>query len=75
MIELKLSTIDEIIEGEMAERGHWMVANIKGNYFWPIRKQSYVFKGTKFWIFPYSSVASRVHEVKVASPFSTFTTT
>ena len=75
MIELKLSTIDEIIEGEMAERGHWMVANIKGNYFWPIRKQSYVFKGTKFWIFPltekfYPAVTMRLNGPSYADPQS-----
>lgn len=45
-------TPDEVIVGELAERGDWVVANIETNSFWPITAQNVSFLGEVCWIIP-----------------------
>ncbi len=55
----------DIIVGELAERGEWIVANIHTASFWPVNAQKVMYRGAAFWIIPlmkgfYPAVAMRV---------------
>jgi hypothetical protein len=55
----------DIIKGELAESGDWVVANISTNSFWPIASQKVRWRGVDIWIMPimkgfYPAVAMKV---------------
>jgi len=42
----------DVIRGELAERGDWIVANISTTSFWPITAQKVHWRGVDIWIMP-----------------------
>jgi Methylamine utilization protein MauJ len=42
----------DIIKGELAQNGDWIVANISTNSFWPIVSQKVRWRGVNIWIMP-----------------------
>ena len=44
--------IEEVIVGELAERGYWIVANIQTNSFWPMKAQKVGYRGVNVWVLP-----------------------
>jgi hypothetical protein len=55
----------DIIKGDLAENGDWVVANISTNSFWPIASQKVRWRGVDIWIMPimkgfYPAVAMKV---------------
>lgn len=41
-----------MIKGELAERGHWIVANIQPNASWPVNAQRVEWRGHVIWVIP-----------------------
>jgi hypothetical protein len=70
--EPRLLTIPDrkdIIVGELAERGEWIVANIQTDSSWPVKAQKVMYRGGAFWILPlmkrsYPAVAVKVPKGK-----------
>ena len=59
----------DVIVGELAESGEWIVANIQTNSFWPVNAQKVMYRGEVFWIIPimknfYPAVAMKVAKGK-----------
>lgn len=59
----------DVIVGELAESGEWIVANIQTNSFWPVNAQKVMYRGEAFWIIPimknfYPAVAMKVPKGK-----------
>jgi len=59
----------DIIVGELAERGYWVVANIQTSSFWPMKAQRVRYRGVTVWILPvmknyFPAVALRVPDGK-----------
>jgi hypothetical protein len=55
----------DVIKGELAQSGDWIVANISTNSFWPITSQKVRWHGVDIWIMPimkgfYPAVAVKV---------------
>src|SRR6266705_6080768 len=55
----------DVIKGELAQSGEWVVANIDTNSFWPITSQKVRWRGVDIWIMPimrgfYPAVAIKV---------------
>jgi Methylamine utilization protein MauJ len=42
----------DVIKGELAQNGEWIVANISTNSFWPIISQKVRWRGVDIWIMP-----------------------
>ena len=42
----------DIIKGELAQHGEWIVANISTDSFWPITSQKLRWRGVDIWILP-----------------------
>jgi hypothetical protein len=56
---------EDVIKGELAQSGDWIVANISTNSFWPITSQKVRWRGVDIWIMPimkgfYPAVAMKV---------------
>ncbi|BDV33922.1 methylamine utilization protein MauJ [Methylocystis iwaonis] len=61
----KIPEAEDVIVGELAERGEWIVANITTNSFWPVTAQKAPYRGESIWILPimknyFPAVAMRV---------------
>jgi hypothetical protein len=59
----------DVIVGELAERGEWIVASIQTNSSWPVNAQKVCYRGETFWILPlmkgfYPAVAMKVPKGK-----------
>jgi hypothetical protein len=55
----------DVIKGELAQNGEWIVANISTNSFWPIISQKVRWRSVDIWIMPimkgfYPAVATMV---------------
>jgi hypothetical protein len=55
----------DVIKGELAEHGEWIVANVSDGSFWPTSLQKVRWRGVDVWIMPvmrdfYPAVAMRV---------------
>ena len=55
----------DVLVGELAQRGEWVVANIQTNSFWPVNAQKVMYRGEAVWIIPimkgfYPAVAVKV---------------
>lgn len=48
----KLLTPEEVIFGDLAIRGNWVVGNVAGEIAWPVRTQEAKFQGLKVFIIP-----------------------
>jgi hypothetical protein len=42
----------DVIKGELAQHGEWIVANISTDSFWPITSQKVRWRGVDIWIMP-----------------------
>jgi hypothetical protein len=48
----RIPEVNDVIVGELAERGEWVVANIETSSFWPVMAQKVPYRGEIFWILP-----------------------
>lgn len=48
----ELPTPNDVIKGELAERGEWIVANIQPDGAWPVNAQRVEWRGHAIWIIP-----------------------
>ena len=44
--------IRDVIVGELAERGEWVVANVVTSMSWPVKAQKVTYRGAVVWILP-----------------------
>jgi hypothetical protein len=44
--------LKDIIKGELAHHGHWLVANVSTDSFWPINPEKVRWRGVDIWIMP-----------------------
>ena len=68
----KIPDVTEVITGELAQRGDWVVANIETSSFWPVKAQKVRYRGAILWILPvmknyYPAVATKVPPGKTRS--------
>jgi len=66
---LTIPDLKDVIIGELAERGEWIVANIQTGSMWPVNAQKVMYRGEVFWILPmmkghYPAVAMKVPKGK-----------
>jgi hypothetical protein len=47
-----IQEVNDVIVGELAERGEWVVANIQTSSFWPVKAQKVLYRGEIIWILP-----------------------
>jgi hypothetical protein len=64
VFELKIPDAKDVIVGELAERGEWVLANVESASPWPVRAQKVSYGGQTIWIIPimrdrYPAVAMR----------------
>lgn len=52
MFDLKIPTVNDVIVGELAERGEWVLANVQNGTTWPVNSQKVIFHGEAIWIMP-----------------------
>jgi|SRR5579872_557367 len=52
MLNSKIPEAKEVIVGELAERGEWIVANIETTSGWPVNAQKVIYRGETIWIMP-----------------------
>jgi hypothetical protein len=62
----------DVIVGELAERGEWIVANIRTDGWWPVNAQKVMYRGEAVWILPvmkgfHPAVAMKVPQTKSRS--------
>jgi hypothetical protein len=50
--ELTIPEVKDVIVGELAERGEWIVANIQTTSAWPVKSQKVTYRGEAFFIVP-----------------------
>lgn len=50
--QLQLPDRASIIVGELATRGHWIVATLATGIPWPVKTHKVVYRGLDFWIIP-----------------------
>jgi hypothetical protein len=44
--------VNDVIVGELAERGEWVLANVQTGATWPVNSQKVLFHGEAIWIMP-----------------------
>ena len=52
MPDLKIPDVKDVIQGELAARGEWIVANIATTMAWPVKSQKVRYCGLDLWIMP-----------------------
>jgi hypothetical protein len=52
MLDLKIPEVNDVIVGELAERGEWVVANVQTGTSWPVKSQKVLYRGETIWIMP-----------------------
>jgi hypothetical protein len=72
MLDFKIPGINEVIVGELAERGEWIVATVQTQGVWPVHSQKVEYRGESLWIMPlmkdrYPAVAMKVPQGKSRS--------
>jgi hypothetical protein len=48
----EIPDLKDVITGELAQNGDWLVANISTNSYWPINSQKVRWRGVDIWIMP-----------------------
>lgn len=48
----KIPEIGDVLVGELAEAGNWVVANVQTNGYWPVASQKVPFRGANVWVLP-----------------------
>ena len=51
-LDLKIPELKDVLVGELADRGDWVVANIETDGTWPVVPQKVTWRGCEFWIMP-----------------------
>ena len=51
MFDLRIPEVNDVIIGELAEHGEWVVANVTGTT-WPVNSQKVTYRGEAIWIMP-----------------------
>lgn len=51
-LRLDIPEHTDVIKGELAQRGDWIVANIATTSFWPVTAQKVRWRGVDIWIMP-----------------------
>lgn len=69
MFDLKIPTVNDVIVGELAELGEWVLANVQTGTTWPVNSQGVSFRGEMIWIMPimtdrFPAVAMKVPSTK-----------
>ena len=49
---LEIPEAKDVIVGELAERGEWVVANVETTGSWPVNSQKVLYRGETVWILP-----------------------
>jgi hypothetical protein len=49
---VEIQELKDVLVGELAQRGEWVVANVETNSFWPVSAQKHLYKGESIWILP-----------------------
>jgi hypothetical protein len=52
MLDIKIPEVNDVIVGELAERGEWVVANVQTGATWPVNSQKVLYRGEALWIMP-----------------------
>lgn len=52
MIDLVIPRLKDVFVSDLAEQGHWIVANLETNLSWPVEYQKYNYQGADFFIIP-----------------------
>ncbi len=51
-LAVEIRDLKDVLVGELAQRGDWIVANVETNSFWPVNAQKQIYRGETIWIFP-----------------------
>lgn len=49
---LEIPELKDVIKGELAKNGDWVVANIDTQMSWPLRSQKVRYRGLELWVLP-----------------------
>jgi hypothetical protein len=52
MFNLEIPSVNDVIVGELAERGEWVLANVQTGATWPVNSQKVIYRGDEIWIMP-----------------------
>jgi hypothetical protein len=52
MLSLRIPEAKEVIVGELAQNGEWIVASVRTNEAWPVHSQKVRYRGETLWILP-----------------------
>jgi hypothetical protein len=52
LLDLKIPSVNDVVVGELAERGEWIVANVRTHTTWPVNSQKVSYRGETLWIMP-----------------------
>lgn len=52
MLNIKIPEAKDVLAGELAERGQWIVANVETASSWPVKAQKVTYRGRTIWIMP-----------------------
>ena len=52
MSALEISDLEDVLVGEIAEAGDWVIANLETTISWPVFYQKYAFHGQTYFIIP-----------------------
>lgn len=68
MVGLAIPLLEDAFQGELLERGDWLVANLDTSISWPIKAQKLEFRGHLFWILPltrssYPAIALKLENI------------
>lgn len=49
---VEIQELGDVLVGELAEPGNWIVANVETTHFWPTNAQKQIYRGETIWILP-----------------------
>lgn len=49
---VEIQDLGDVLVGELAQPGDWIVANVETNNLWPVNAQKQIFRGETIWILP-----------------------
>lgn len=52
ILGLEIRELKDVLVGELAQHGDWVVANVQTNSFWPVNAQKQLYRGETVWILP-----------------------
>lgn len=51
-LTIEIQELKDVIVGDLAESGNWIVANIETSSYWPVNAQNLKYRGETIWILP-----------------------